>query len=399
MRIVLGAVIVVGFGCGGSKHARNPHDAQRDQLEASRPKAPLEVRERTAFEPAGERCGQGPFRLETDALRAPYAEQVLVYACGAHEISGNYRLAVEGRGNRSSSTDTSAFGFDRRDNAACKSTRVAPAGEGTGSASSTASSGSPAGSSAASTAPATKPVTLTRVASAPEQCAQRTQVFDITYQSTADEIALDGHLTIDIWSDEPNDLENLVFVIEKRTAFADMTVERWQAYLAADHAWHERYMAFLNDEVAAGRTTLVDTTVKSPPPPPPRAEVPPPRPSEHARWIPGYWHYDTGTFHWIAGLWDVPDADIAQDLTVHAPTPPPAEPPPTAEQPAPEPRPAVTAVWTPGQWQWDGHRYIWVTGAWRIPPSPQHTWQPARWTISTRGAIFVPGGWRVRIGR
>ena len=59
----------------------------------------------------------------------------------------------------------------------------------------------------------------------------------------------------------------------------------------------------------------------------------------------------------------------------------------------------VFQSWAPGQWQWDGRRYIWVTGAWRIPPSPQHSWQPARWTISTRGAIFVPGGWRVRIGR
>jgi hypothetical protein len=134
--------------------------------------------------------------------------------------------------------------------------------------------------------------------------------------------------------------------------------------------------------------------VKTPPPPPARAEVQPPRPSTHARWIPGYWQYAEGSFHWLAGMWDVPEEDIVKDLTVHAPTPPPA--PPPVEQPQ-EARPVATAVWTPGQWQWDGRAYVWIAGAWRIPPTREHEWKPATWSVSTRGAIFVPGGWRINV--
>ena len=38
-------------------------------------------------------------------------------------------------------------------------------------------------------------------------------------------------------------------------------------------------------------------------------EVQPPNPSVNARWIPGYWHYADRKFHWIVGLWQVPDED------------------------------------------------------------------------------------------
>ena len=402
LRVVRVFLAVLLLGCGGgSKHARDPHQVEREQLDAARPKAPLETRERVAYRP-GDRCGQGPYRLETDALRTQFAEQVVVYACGQHEISGNYRLTVEGRNHRSSSTDESAFGFGRRDNAACKANVATTTATSSGGGGSGARGGS--GSSNAASAPTAAPATLAstaleRVGDAPAECSSRIQVFDITYQSGGDDIALDGHMVIDIWSDEPNDLENLVFVIEKRVPSAGMTVDRWKAYLEADHIWYERYMAFIKGEVSAGRTTLIDSKVKTPPPPPPRPEAPPPKPSKNARWIAGYWHYEAPSFYWIAGLWQVPDEDIAKDLTVHAPTPPPEAPPPVAAQPPPEPRPAATAVWTPGQWQWDGRAYVWVTGAWRIPPSPQHSWQPAAWSITTRGVIFVPGGWHVRLRR
>jgi hypothetical protein len=57
----------------------------------------------------------------------------------------------------------------------------------------------------------------------------------------------------------------------------------------------------------------------------------------------------------------------------------------------------ATAVWTPGQWQWDGRAYVWIAGAWRIPPTREHEWKPATWSVSTRGAIFVPGGWRINV--
>jgi hypothetical protein len=400
MRISPALVLLLGCSHGAPKQAKDPHRAERDaaeaqrkELEAAKPKRPFETRERIAYR-AGDRCGQGPYRIETDSLRARYGEQIVVYACGPHEISGSYRLTVERKGRTAEASDH-AFGFGRG-NEACKASRaaVAPAASGTASGAGTPGAGGRGARSAAP--PATvKPTTLARVAGVPEQCQIRSWMLDSTYEMVGDGIALDGHLIVDIWSDEPNDLEGLVFVIEKKAVVADMTVARWQAFQDAERAWHDRYMAFLNGEVASGRTKLIDMTVKTPPPPPARAEAPPPRPSRNARWIPGYWQYDAAAFHWIAGLWQVPDEDIAQDLTVHAPKPPPAAP---VERPQ-EPRPMATAVWTSGQWQWDGRAYVWIAGAWRIPPSGQHAWQPAGWSIQGGGAIFVPGGWRARIRR
>lgn len=391
-------------GCSGSsKKPKDPHQAQRDAAEARRkelydakPVRPYETRERLAYK-AADRCGQGPFRIETDALRARYGEQIVVYACGEHEISGNYRLTVARKGQKADSSE-SAFGFGR-DNEACKGDRasvvqVAPGGGAGGS--STKGGGGPARGAGRPAAPPAKltAASLERVTVVPESCRSRSSILDSTYYGTADWVPLDAHLTLELWSDEPNDLEGLAFVIEKRAVVSDMTPERWQAYLDADRAWYDRYRAYLDGEVASGRTTLLDMKVKTPPPPAPRTEVRPPRPSKNARWIPGYWHYADASFHWIVGLWDVPEEDVAKELTVQAPKPPPAAP-PAAERP-PEPRPTQAAVWAPGQWQWDGRVYVWVPGAWRIPPSGQHAWRPAGWSIRGRGAIFVPGGWRVR---
>jgi hypothetical protein len=414
VRILSAIILLVGCSGGASKKTRSPEEAQREAadahldaaaarrkaLHAARPKEPFETRERIAFRP-GDRCGQGPYRMETDALRAKYGEQIIVYACGQHEIAGNYRLTVEYKDKRRpADSDDRAFGWGRSDNAACKANRASTvqAASGTGSGTGAGAGAPPAaGGGGAPAAPPAKlkPTPLARVAAVPEQCRFRSAVLDSSYRSYGDSVPLDAHLVIDLWSDEPNDLEGLVFVIEKKAVVADMTVERWKAYMDASRAWGERYMAFLNGEVAAGRTTLVDTTARTPPPPPARAETPPPRPSRNARWIPGYWHHAEAKFHWIAGLWQVPDEDIAKDLTVHAPKPPPAAP---VVEPRPA-RPTGTAVWTSGQWQWDGRAYVWIAGSWRIPPTQQHAWKSAGWSVGARGAIFVPGGWRVRIGR
>jgi hypothetical protein len=397
-------LLLAACGGGGSKHAAAPHrdpaaeaaDAERAKLQAERPAKPYETRERVAFRPT-ERCGQGPYRMDTYSLRAHYGEQFVVYACGKHGIGGNYRLTTE-RKDRKPEVDDSAYGFDDADNAACKASRVTMSTAGTTGGGTSSGGGSPAkaGGRAAPLTTSTQSKTLEHVLSVPEECDQvRTQLLDMTYETSVDDVALDGHLVIELWSDEPNDFDGLYFVIEKRAVVANMTVERWKDYDRAYEEWHKRYRAFVDGEVASGRSHWVDDSVKTPPPPPARAEIQPPRPSTHARWIPGYWQYAEGSFHWLAGMWDVPDEDIAKDLTVHAPTPPPA--PPVAVEHPQEARPTVTAVWTPGQWQWDGRAYIWIAGAWRIPPTQQHEWKPATWSVSTRGAIFVPGGWRINV--
>lgn len=405
-------LLLVGLavGCSSSNTHTSPKDpkdaersaaqTRRDALDAEKPASPYETRRQLAFKPT-ERCGQGPYRLEADAVGTPYAEEVIVYACGAHAISGNYRLTVQ-RPKGGGRTDESAFGFDR-DNAACKDARqvttVVAGGSGSGTGTGAAGTGG-GGKGARKTAPAVDtiaPTKLERVATVPTTCERRTQLLDHTWLRVDDAPGLEvgTRLVIDVWSEEPNDLDGLTFVIETRGVSADMTIDKWKAYGAAMDDWHDRYTALLDAEVAAGRTTLIDRKVKTPPPPAKRAETPPPRPSRNARWIPGYWHYDAKQFHWIAGLWDVPQEDIEKDLTVHAPKPPP----PAPVEEKREPQPTATATWTPGQWQWDGRAYVWVTGAWRIPPAPDQTWKPAGWRVKVGGAVYVPGGWTLRVRR
>jgi hypothetical protein len=168
-------------------------------------------------------------------------------------------------------------------------------------------------------------------------------------------------------------------------------------------------------------------------PPPPRVEVKPPKPSKNAAWIDGYWQRDR-EWIWSPGFWRVPEADIAAEQTVEAPIAPPpvkveqpppppaaavAEPPPppsattvtvttttTSTPPSPPPPPATTAVtattnlvWTPGYWAWNGSAYIWIEGAWRIPPQRGARWVAPTWTPRRGRVVLVPGGWSVRVGR
>jgi hypothetical protein len=403
MRFGVVLCLVVGCGSSAKREAADPQKAERaaaaardKEIEAMEPASPYEMRERKVYRPT-ERCGQGPYRFEADSLRAKYGERTVIFACGKHAISGNYRITTT-RKARPADSDESAFGF-HRDNEACKAREVAAtsgvtSGGGGGAAAGGGRGGRGGHGGATATAPTTiKPVTLEPGTSVPEGCV-RSFVLDHGWSSAEDSVAIDAHFMIDLWSDEPNDLEGLVFVVEKNAVVADMTRERWQAYRDAKDAWYKAYRANLDIEVRAGRTQLVDMKVKTPPPPPPRAEIQPPRPSRNARWIPGYWFYGDAKFHWIAGLWDVPEEDVKRELTVQAPKPPPAA--PAHDEPT-EPQPTRTAVWTPGSWQWDGRAYVWIAGAWRIPPDAQHTWQRPTWTVNTGKAVFVPGGWRVRL--
>ena len=397
--------LVVGCGSSPKKQAVDPQKAEwdaaaarGDEIQAMKPPSPYELREQKAYRPT-ERCGQGPYRLETDSLRAKYGERLVVFACGKHAISGSYRITTT-RKTRPADTSEAAFGF-RRDNEACKGREVAVtsgavSGGGGGSAKAAGGRGKPAGTTAAAPAKL-EHATLEQAAGVPEDCV-RSFVLDHGWIAHEDGVAIDAHFAIDLWSEVPNDLEGLVFVVERHAVVADMTRERWKAYREASDAYYAAYKANLDVELRAGRTRLLDMKVKTPPPPPPRAEAQPPRPSRNARWIPGYWHHEDAKFHWIAGLWDVPEEDLKRELTVQAPTPPPAAP---AREEPPEPAPTRTAVWTPGSWQWNGRAYVWVAGAWRIPPDARHTWQRPTWNVRAGRAIFVPGGWRarVRLGR
>jgi hypothetical protein len=123
------------------------------------------------------------------------------------------------------------------------------------------------------------------------------------------------------------------------------------------------------------------------PPPAPQAETQPPKPSEHAEWVPGSWQWN-GDWVWLGGGWRVPEQDRAQHLTATAPSAPPA-----ARVEAPPAQPIASAVWAPGYWHWSGGQWIWVGGHWAVPPRAGATWRPSTWVPEGVQLRLDPGGW------
>lgn len=345
-------------------------------------------------------CGQGPYRIEVPALGEKYAEQIEVSICAPRSLEGDYRFTH--------GTEHELRHFGSRNNSErCTPTADELARHGTASGPSApggTSLGGGATSSTASSAPASAtPTTLTAVSGAiAEDCPQGTYLTGIlhfTMMSDKPEPAWDAGtpLVVDVWSTEPLDLTDAVFVVIQRGVSADMTVAMWKAYREASDRWVDLWNAYLRGEVHAGRASYYDSTARSTDaPPPPRTEVKPPRPSVHAEWIPGFWQHEQ-QWVWSAGFWRVPEADITAQQTASAPV----APPPVKTEPTPPPAPAASAslVWTPGYWAWNGSAYIWIDGAWRIPPHSGATWVTPSWSAHGSVHVFVPGGWSLRIGR
>ena len=396
----LPAALALTAACSGSSRpvaeapeageTREPSAAEK--LWAEKPAEPYERQVRRGFR-AAERCGQGPYRVEASALSSRYGEKLTVYACGPREIAGDYRFAVHRPGREVDETVRS-FG-SRRSNEACVASQgelVRAGSGGGGSAGGHGAAGGGGGAAAPSPAPAEA---LEEVTEVPESCTALVHILGHGWETSGGIMLEPGtRFTLDVWSSQPNDLDGVQLVIEQFGVRDDMTDEAWAAYQEASRRWYERYQALVEEETRAGRWKTVDLTAKAPPPPAKKEETPPPRPSVNARWVPGYWHHEDGAFHWIAGFWRVPESDRLAKRTVRAPAAP-----PQPRQEAPPPRPARAAVWAAGHWQWSGRAWVWVPGAWRIPPSRRHGWTPDRWVITGGGAVFAPGGWRIQIGR
>ena len=124
------------------------------------------------------------------------------------------------------------------------------------------------------------------------------------------------------------------------------------------------------------------------PPPAPLDETPPPKLSLHADWRPGYWQWTESRWVWLAGMWRVPDADIAAETTTIAPA---APPPPRTE--APPSAPIATMIWLAGFWQWSGQTWVWVPGSWQLRPEPRLEWRAPEWRVRGAVHVLVPGGW------
>ena len=123
------------------------------------------------------------------------------------------------------------------------------------------------------------------------------------------------------------------------------------------------------------------------PPPAPRVETQPPRPSDHAEWVPGSWQWNGSDWAWLSGGWRVPEQDRTQHLTATAPSAPPA-----ARVEAPPAQPIASAVWAPGYWHWSG-QWIWVPGHWAVPPRAGATWRPSTYVQEGVQLRLDPGGW------
>lgn len=91
----------------------------------------------------------------------------------------------------------------------------------------------------------------------------------------------------------------------------------------------------------------------------------------------------TSTFGILLGLGTTLSADVVVRV---------APPRPLVEPRLAAPGPGY--VWTPGYHRWDGHAYVWVPGAWVLPPRPHAVWVPHRWVHRHHQWAFVEGHWR-----
>jgi hypothetical protein len=73
-------------------------------------------------------------------------------------------------------------------------------------------------------------------------------------------------------------------------------------------------------------------------------------------------------------------------------TPPLRPPLPNAEQPGPLPRAGV--VWISGYHRWNSGSYVWIPGHYEVPPRPRAVWVPHRWMHRHGQWILVEGYWR-----
>lgn len=387
--------IVVAVGCGGS----SKRSSELDRVEALRPPPPYDVRSVRGYT-APTTCGQGPYRVEAAALGAKFGEHIAVNICAPRSLQGDYQLTLG-----PDKLKPQHFG-SRNNSDRCKPTESevaqhAAANGATNAGSPSAPTNAGGGRAPESTAGSASIALVPAAGEFGEACpegAYLTGIVSYYMESTSDGVPWDAGmpLVVDVWSTEPLDLDGAVFVVIQRAAHADMTLETWNAYREGDERWVKMWNATLAGEVKAGRAHYTDTTAHSADaPPPPRAEIKPPSPSSHAEWIPGFWQRDR-EWIWSAGFWRVPESDITAEQTVEAPV---APPPMKMETPPSAPAASASVVWTPGYWAWNGNAYIWIEGAWRIPPHADVRWVAPTWIPRRGRLVLVPGGWSVRIGR
>jgi len=283
-------------------------------------------------------CGQGPYDIHLAADGTTGEEGVEVIACTPRRISGHvvfeassYQLANQ------------TFG-DVADNQRCLAGSPTITTTAAASASPAASGGGGGDGAATAGAPALieQPYAGDEDPFEDEVCgrlgltAQRV-LMQTVLERTTDLLPPGADLHVRVWSDAPNDLEHVVFLVRH------VTSNKSPAQVAREQAKRDREQ---KDDHSAPVPLVAPPTHGAPPAP--LAEVQPRQPRGAATWIPGYWTWTGEAWGWVAGFWR--DAEVAM-------------PAPRAEVPGAPPIP--DAIWIGGTWEVRAGAFVWVGGRWR----------------------------------
>jgi hypothetical protein len=376
------------------------------------------------------RCAQGPLTLELPAIGDPVGEYVWIALRGPRHVNGNWQAKYPDLNVGYSGTFTTGA---KSDNDRCVAPDQAgvPVAGAPGSPGKSGNPSSPGGGVAASGAGEIVTFTKAELPPPPYGAHWAQIVFRVTAR-------VGEKISINVWSDTPQDWEGFVAVVEQGRLVPDDPA-KWAAGQAdakkkdaeagaANHAKFDRENKCRQDYEhtkvwtpaceaefpglpqkdaaidacwkvwdtqkiwtdACRSLTNVDPSKETPygPPPAAPADPKPPQPSVHAEWVPGSYQASGKIWVWSPGLWKVPSEDVSSGQTAKAPS---APPPPKAETPPAKPSP--NAVWCPGWWAFSFTGWVWIDGAWRIPPFPGATFRAYAW-VSMGGAFtLVPGGW------
>ena len=284
---------------------------------------------------ATEPCGQGPYDVHLKAEGKMGSEGVEVIACSTHRIAGHVEMIAAGIPMRNV-----AFG-EGADNARCMAGGpiVATAPGTTGGSSGSGAAGGP-GARGATPVLVEQPYTHGDAISADELCApyglHGEQLMNDT-MTTTELLRAGADITVKIWSDAPNDLQGVVFLVRHAIsthtrAEEDKEWAEWEKE-QKQHPSHDPAPPAPRPDHGA--------------PPAPLAEERPPQPAG-AVWVAGYWTWTGAQWGWTAGFW--------RDDRFATPAP-------RLEVPGEPPGPA--AIWVAGTWQLRAGAWIWIGGRWR----------------------------------
>ncbi len=276
---------------------------------------------------APEACGQGPYDVHLKAEGKMGSEGVEVWACTPRRIAGHVEMLVDNR-----SVRDERFG-DAADNGRCVGGGpVVATASGTGSAATTAAGGAP-GTHAA------QPVLVAQAfddkgALIPDDACKAYGLEGLYLMNdTMTRVEPGADIDVRIWSDAPNDLAGVVFLVRHAISTKTRAEEdkEWAKAEKDGEVEHEHVFA---PEHGA--------------PPAPLAEERPGAPSASARWVPGYWTWSGGAWGWVAGFWREDGVEM-----------------PAPRVEVPGAAPIAGAVWIGGAWQLRAGAWIWVGGRWR----------------------------------